>query len=260
MFSGNHVISIDQKICQYFEKLWQGTNAEGLGIIILAFLSLLVATICAFIIGFEREYHGHAAGLRTHMLVSLGSALVMIVSIYGFGSWDKEIIGEIDNLSRDPARLAAQVVSGIGFLGAGTIIQTGSDVKGLTTATTLWLVMAIGLAAGSGNFIICIIATALSFFALVGLRKIEKLACRRNPLVTIVVKDDAPVLKNLLLIANRFGINIRDVDSQIIKFANEDALRIVLRCSHNPKNNVTAFVDEIREKVSPLEIRVSTEV
>ena len=103
---------------------------------------------------------------------------IMIISIYGFPTM---IGGQTYN--RDPARLAAQVVTGIGFLGAGTIVQTGTDVKGLTTATTIWVVMAIGLACGSGNFIIAALATLLAYICLVMMRKVEKLLARRNPIV-----------------------------------------------------------------------------
>ncbi|MFA5480992.1 MAG: MgtC/SapB family protein [Bacilli bacterium] len=240
---------IDQQLVLWFNELFGG---NGWGNVILIIVSLLVTIICAGIIGFEREYHGHAAGLRTHLLVAIGSALIMIVSIYGFPE-----IAQSD--TRDPARLAAQVVSGIGFLGAGTIIQTGTDVKGLTTATTLWLAMAIGLAAGSGNFLIVGIATILAFVSLVSLRKIEKLASRRNPVIRIVVPSDRPVLKEIHLVANHYGIAIRDLESQIVEYQNQSVLRLTMRCSFVAKAQVTAFIDDLREKINPLDIKLSTE-
>src|SRR5574344_647671 len=194
--------TVDKTIVNYFNNLFDG---NGVGNLILVVISLLLTILLSGIVGYERAYRGHPAGLRTHVLVALSSAIVMIVSIYGVG---------YEN--RDTMRLAAQVVSGIGFLGAGTIIQTGVDIKGLTTATTLWLVMAIGLACGSGNFVIAITGTIVAFFALVSLRKFEKIASRRNPIVTLVVPSDRPVLKEMLGVASRFGINIRDVQSQIV--------------------------------------------
>src|SRR5574344_2221566 len=145
--------TLDQKLVSWFNSGFNGAVDPWLGNLFLVALSLFVAALLAGVIGFEREYHGHSAGLRTHLLVAVGSALVMILSIYGFPSTFP---------NRDPARLAAQVVSGIGFLGAGTIVQTGTDVKGLTTATTIWVVMAIGLACGSGNFIVAALATLLA--------------------------------------------------------------------------------------------------
>ena len=180
--------SIDSLIIEWFNSGFATGNSDlmVLGNLCLVAMSLLLAAGLTFIIGFEREYHGHAAGLRTHLLVGLGSALIMAISVYGFSS---DLFP-----TRDPARLAAQVISGIGFLGAGTIVQTGIDVKGLTTASTLWLVMAIGLAAGSGNFVIAIFATVLSFFILVAMRKVERFASRKNPVLMIVVPTDKAVL------------------------------------------------------------------
>ena len=136
----------------------------------------------------------------------------MIISVYGFSYWDSLYTAHsgVSGSSRDPARLAAQVVTGIGFLGAGTIVQNGVSVKGLTTATTIWVAMAIGLACGSGCFVIAAIATVIAFIALVSMRKIEKFASRRNPVVMIVVPSDKPIMKDILLIANRYGINLRD--------------------------------------------------
>lgn len=109
-------------------------------------LRLLVAGILGAIIGLDREYRAKEAGYRTHFLVSLGSALIMIVSQYGF----QEIIKE-NSVTLDPSRVAAQVVSGIGFIGAGTIILQKQIVRGLTTAAGIWATAGIGLAVGRGN-------------------------------------------------------------------------------------------------------------
>lgn len=113
-------------------------------------LRLLIAMLLGGVIGIEREYPSKEAGFRTHFLVALGSALFCIVSQYGFG-FDL----------KDSSRVAAQVVSGIGFLGAGTIIFQKNVVRGLTTAAGLWVTAAIGLACGSGMFAAAAIATAL---------------------------------------------------------------------------------------------------
>ena len=109
-------------------------------------LRLLVAGILGAIIGLDREYRAKEAGYRTHFLVSLGSALIMIVSQYGF----QDIIKE-NSVSLDPSRVAAQVVSGIGFIGAGTIILQKQIVRGLTTAAGIWATAGIGLAVGGRN-------------------------------------------------------------------------------------------------------------
>ncbi len=243
---------LDQMIIDFFNQLWGG---NGFGTLILITLSLLIACVLAGVIGFEREYHGHAAGLRTHLLVAIGSAMIMIVSIYGFSYVDPQ--GAV--IVRDPARLAAQVVSGIGFLGAGTIVQTGTDVKGLTTATTLWLVMAIGLAAGSGNFIIATLGTLIAFIALVMLRKVEKFATRRNPVLIMLVKDDKPVLKDVLVIASKYGLRFRDTASRLIEYNGDQCIRLVLKTSHSSESMIAAFIDDIRKTINPLDLKLSTD-
>lgn len=112
-------------------------------------------------IGLEREVREHQAGLRTHMLVSLGSALFTIVSAYAWGAFT---FG--GGIGYDPTRIAAQIVTGVGFLGAGAILHQGPMIRGLTTAATLWIVAAIGMAAGAGYWLAALVSTALVLFAL----------------------------------------------------------------------------------------------
>src|SRR5574344_1072568 len=231
---------IDQFIANWFNSLWiidlgNGTSFS-LGNLLLVAISLFMTLLCSGVIGYEREFHGHSAGLRTHMLVAVSSALIMIISIYGFS------FSYYSN--RDPARLAAQVVSGIGFLGAGTIIQTGTDVKGLTTATTLWLSMAIGLACGSGNFVIAILGTIIALVALIMMKHLEKFANRKNPIIMVVVKSDAPVMKEILEISARYGVSVRDVDSQLT--GNGSKLRITMHCFATNKTSMNVFIEEIK--------------
>jgi putative Mg2+ transporter-C (MgtC) family protein len=129
-------------------------------------LRLFLAAALGGIIGFEREKHNRRiAGLRTHILVSVGSALIMLVSIYVFYSYTGKT-------AVDPARIAAGVVTGIGFLGAGTIIRSGESVKGLTTAASLWTVSGIGLAVGCGFYIAGWATTIIALATLYLLRKI----------------------------------------------------------------------------------------
>ncbi len=140
-------------------------------------LRLLAATLLSGIIGLERERGERAAGLRTHALVGLGSCLVMIVSAFGFEDW------HYSPGALDPSRIAAQVVSGIGFLGAGVIIfqRDGGAVRGLTTAASVWVVAAIGLAVGGGMYVTAAAATALSLLILAGLKPLERRVVRRRP-------------------------------------------------------------------------------
>jgi putative Mg2+ transporter-C (MgtC) family protein len=121
-----------------------------------------VAGLCGTIIGLDREYRVKDAGFRTHFLVALGSALMMVVSQYGFG----ELLAAHGDLRFDPGRIAAQVVSGIGFIGAGTIILHRQLVRGLTTAASLWATAGIGLAAGAHMYVLAGAATVLTLFGL----------------------------------------------------------------------------------------------
>ena len=130
---------------------------------------LVLAGLMGSVIGFERERLLWAAGLRTHMLVCVGACLAMLVSAFGFS----DVLGHKD-VVLDPSRVAAQVVSGIGFLGADTILLRGEVVKGLTTAASLWAVAAIGLAVGGGLYVAAIAATVLVVAILAGVKPIEE--------------------------------------------------------------------------------------
>ena len=132
-------------------------------------LRLILAAILGSVIGFERERQSWAAGLRTHMLVCVSAALVMIVSAYGFA----DVLSR-PNIVLDPSRIAAQVVSGIGFLGAGAILLRGEVIRGLTTAASVWAVAAIGLAVGAGLNTAAIAATIIILAILAGMKPIER--------------------------------------------------------------------------------------
>ena len=119
---------------------------------------MLIAALLGAAIGLEREIHEHPAGMRTHLLVALGSAIFTELSIYGFVGTTTAPI--------DPSRVAAQVVSGIGFLGAGAILKYGTSIRGLTTAASLWTAAAIGMAAGAGEWLIAAVGTAIVIFSL----------------------------------------------------------------------------------------------
>lgn len=131
-------------------------------------IRLTVGLVLGAAIGFERELHRQPAGFRTHSLVSLGAALFTVVSAYGFS-------GDLV----DPTRIAAQIVSGIGFIGAGTILQHRGHIRGLTTAASLWSVAAIGTAAGAGLYVVAVIGTLLILVILSILDRIEDVARRR---------------------------------------------------------------------------------
>jgi len=134
---------------------------------------LLLASVLGALIGFEREVHGRPAGFRTHLLVSLGSCLFVIVSIDLFRMYGN--FGGTGPVGVDPGRIAAQVVTGIGFLGAGAIIRDKASIRGLTTAACLWIAAAIGLSCGAGRFGAAIVVTLLAVLSLLLLKKVENL-------------------------------------------------------------------------------------
>ncbi len=130
---------------------------------------MLLASLLGGLIGLERDLHGRAAGLRTHLLVSLGAAVFTILS---------ELVSRNSagtGIMADPGRIAAQIVTGIGFLGAGVIIKEGVNVRGLTTAACLWVAAAIGMAAGSGNYVIGIFTTVMALIGLIFFKFLERL-------------------------------------------------------------------------------------
>lgn len=129
---------------------------------------LTLGLVLGAVIGFERELHLQPAGFRTHALVALGSALFTIISAYGFAG-----------PSVDPTRIAAQIVSGIGFIGAGTILQYRGNIRGLTTAASLWAVAAIGMAAGAGLLWLALVGTLLILVVLSLLDRVEDFVRRR---------------------------------------------------------------------------------
>lgn len=153
---------------------------------------LVLAAIFGTIIGLDREYREKEAGFRTHFLVSLGSALMMIVSQYGFS----EIL-TYDGVSLDPSRIAAQVVSGIGFIGAGTIIFNHQIVRGLTTAASLWATAGIGLTAGAGMSWLALAATILTLVALEGLSLVFRSLGSRRMVVVFSASDRTGVADTL---------------------------------------------------------------
>jgi putative Mg2+ transporter-C (MgtC) family protein len=143
---------------------------------------LVLAAVLSGIIGFEREFHGRAAGFRTHILLCIGSTLVMLTSIHIFEMYYGKV-------PLDPARIAAGVVTGIGFLGAGAIVHFKSSIRGLTTAASLWVVAGIGLAVGSGLYFASILTTILTMIALLLFGRMEHAMIRKDWYRTIIIES-----------------------------------------------------------------------
>jgi putative Mg2+ transporter-C (MgtC) family protein len=236
-----NVWTVDKIIIDFFNSLGPWGNFA------LIAISLVLTILLVGVIGFEREYRGHNAGLRTHVLVALGSAIIMVVSMYSIGY----------GANMETMRLAATVCTGIGFLGAGVIIQTGTTVKGLTTAATLWMSMSIGLACGSGNFMIAILGTLLAIICLIAFIPLEKLANKRNPIIYVSVPVNTSPVKEILTIATKYGISVNNFESFITSYDGQDAIRMVIKINKVKKPELTDFVDEIQRKIEIYEIKVA---
>ena len=182
-------------------------------------LRLLVSMALGGAIGLERERSNRAAGLRTHTLVCLGSTLIMMLSIYGFSDFVNEA-----NIRIDPARLAASVITGIGFLGAGTILFTGKSITGLTTAASVWVVAALGLCVGAGFYTAAIATTVLILMTLIVFNKLELRYMKGNKLhlLTIHAADSVGFLDIVSKLLAEENFTIKKV---IVNEYSKDAYR-----------------------------------
>jgi putative Mg2+ transporter-C (MgtC) family protein len=171
---------------------------------------ILIGAALGAVIGYERDRHGRPVGLRTHLLVSMTAATFMVVSTQ-FVYWQH--YGKDDLIAVDPSRIAASVVSGIGFLAGGAILRTGASIQGLTTAAGLWLVTAIGLCAGAGMFIESSIVTFFGVVALTVLRRFEDkndLVVRRR--VSIVLGEGNEGISKVVEALTSMGVVVQDIE------------------------------------------------
>ncbi|WP_244535218.1 MgtC/SapB family protein [Gracilibacillus kekensis] len=190
----------------------------------------MIALVLAGLIGFEREVNKHSAGFRTHILVGVSSCLMMLLSINGFDYF----IENYDNVRFDPARIPSYVISGIGFLGAGTIIVHGGTIRGLTTAASIWAVAGLGLIVGIGMYKEAIITTLIILVSLVVLNKFEKRLHSKNHHIIFEVKiSNKNETSKFLERIQSFPVEIREFD---ISKESENTTRIKM------------FIDAIHKK------------
>ena len=183
-------------------------------------------------IGIERELRDREAGLRTHVLVSVGSALFTIISAYGFHDF---IVNGGPVIRADPTRIAAQIVTGIGFLGAGAIIREGLSVRGLTTAATLWGVAAIGMAAGAGYYSAALFGTAIVILALWPLRALAfRVLERARPEEQRIVVELTGATSELLAELERRGAHVTHFET----------------AAESDRNVVTLELDHVSEELA----------
>lgn len=211
---------------------------------------LLVAFALCSAIGIERQVQQKAAGFRTHVLVGTGAAGFTLVSAFGFST----VLGQDVNL--DPSRIAAQIVSGIGFLGAGVIFTRRDTVRGLTTAATVWLAAAVGMAAGAGMVSLAIFLTALHLFALVAVAPlVRRLPTRDHKRVLrVVYLDGAGVLRDVLALAGELGASALVLGTRRTQLAGVDHVQLDVRFKGGP--SVDDLVPAVAEIVGVREVRV----
>ena len=205
-----------------------------------ALLRIVIAAGLGAAIGIEREIREREAGLRTHILVSVGSALFTIVSAYGF----REFLTSGDQVVRaDPTRIAAQIVTGIGFLGAGAIIRQGVSIRGLTTAATLWVAAAIGMASGAGYYPGAVIGTVVTLIALWPLRRLAFPVFERlRPEERSMIIELRPGTKAAELLAALEHDNSR---VEYFQLADEDDRRTVTVTLDTPSQQLLSEISDL---------------
>lgn len=202
-------------------------------------IRILSAIALGFILGFEREITNKYAGLRTHILVCLGACVFTLISIYGFPMFSGDIPEYHPNGIRDTARVAAQIVTGIGFIGAGTVLRNGPTVFGLTTAATLWMAASIGMACGSGMYGIATLSTLASVLVLTLIRVFERKVLSNS-------SKNIRRMKVTLFCQQEEVDNIKDFMTE--NFKKVDALKIQKLFENPDKIKVSMTVEIVSKK------------
>ena len=211
---------------------------------------LLLATLLGSISGFEREYHAKEAGVRTHLLVALGSCLFMILSVYGF-----DFMLDRDHVSFDPSRIASQVVTGIGFIGAGTIILQKQMVRGLTTAAGLWVTAAIGLACGNGMYLIAVVTTAIVLISLGLINVYLPYISQKERRITFLAEDYA-VMAEILNQLRQEKITVLNYEMHKSAEENDGKMLVTLEIRMKRYDNVKGITSILKnfEKVELVQV------
>ena len=211
---------------------------------------ILIAIFLGACIGFEREKYGRPAGLRTHMIVTVASTLAMIVSIYGFESGD-------------PARLAAQVISGIGFIGAGTIIRGDKDITGITTAATIWICAIIGLACGAGNYFGAFITTVSVLVILSCLTRFESKISKgrkNNSNLFLVIKNEEDTMEKFRNFLNKCDLSFSYIEYKRIENNEDKNLKVNIGFARLTRvEEINNFIADIDKEFETLQCKITNE-
>lgn len=189
-------------------------------------VKLLAAALLGGLIGFERDKHGRAAGLRTHLLVSMGAATFMVVSAQVAGS------ARGTGAFADPGRIAAQIVTGIGFLGAGVILKSGNHVRGLTTAACLWTAAGVGMAAGGGYYALAGLTTGIALLGLVALKAFERIYAKDSYRTLTVTTGIDVTASDIIALVKRPRLTVLSCDIERNYAAGTTVTRLSIRLYH----------------------------
>ncbi|HLS08862.1 MgtC/SapB family protein [Lentibacillus sp.] len=201
-------------------------------------IRILTALVLSGLIGFERELKNHSAGFRTHILVGVGACLMMLLSLYGFEAF----IELYDNIRFDPARIPSYVISGIGFLGAGTIIVNGMTIRGLTTAASIWTVAGLGLVVGAGMYAAAVFTTFIILLSLIFLNNFEKLFRKEKSHRIEITALPGLKLDHIVSAIESYSLAIKQVEIERI----DDEMRhIVVKIEPNKNLDWIALFEDI---------------
>ncbi len=245
--------------CPFVSPVYNNTVMQVITIRILA------AFAAGFLLGLERQFHRQPAGLKTVILICVGSSLLMIVSLMMAGAFPEMILGMFsrsnpanDFYTGDPGRIAAQVVSGIGFLGAGAIIRQGLNIKGLTTAATIWLAAAIGLSCGAGEYFPAFVTLAVALCTLIVMEKIEEKVFPAKKIKTLCVicsKTDFN-LEEIQNILQENKIIVNNID--MTRSKSSGRVKVFFQI-HTPESlDTEAFCGELEKNPSVLKIEITS--
>lgn len=211
---------------------------------------LVFAMVAGFMIGYERETHNQAAGIRTHMVLCLGACLIMILSLA------IPILFNRQHPNGDPARLSAQVISGIGFLGAGAIFRFGFDVKGLTTAASIWTTSAIGLAFGTGFYLLGSVSTVFLIVILKVFDRIEEwlVEKRKWRVLTVIFHSDMVSAHEIIKKAKEFDIEVKQVS--LTENVEQKDTRVVINCRMEEDFSTRRLFDGIKSLGNIISLRI----
>ncbi|UMZ75339.1 MgtC/SapB family protein [Natranaerofaba carboxydovora] len=217
-------------------------------------LRLILAGIAGGVIGFEREQHNRPAGFRTHILVCVGACLMTLVSIYSFDGPEGQI-----GRGADPARIASSIITGVGFLGAGTILRQGSTIRGLTTAASIWVVAGIGLAFGAGFYFGGTITLVIIVISLYSLGNVERVLARKRRFreLKIRVLDQPGMLAKITKILGDRGVNISNIwmsEAEFLEDYQAHVISIILHVRVPGKLNIDDLLHVVFHSEGVLEL------